>query len=138
MDTEMKGARSKATWTLVPVRDRTTKILSSKWVYDLKLDNDGFVVRFKARIVAVGSQQVRGVHYNETYAPVTNFVTIRILIALATMRGHVIGLIDVKNAYLNAALSDVDALYMRQPKGFEQTSATGEMLHCRLDEPCVV
>jgi len=62
MDAELDGVRSKATWVLVDQPDdKRTKILRSKWVYDLKIDNDGYVLRFKARIVAVGTTQVKGI-----------------------------------------------------------------------------
>ena len=135
MDAELNGARSKATWTLTTLQRRTDKVLQSKWVFSLKTDSNGYVTRFKARIVAVGTSQEQGVHYDESYAPVTNFAAMRMLVALAAMNGWKIGLADVKNAYLNTPLSDVaEGLYMTQPQGFEESGPHGEKLYCRLDK----
>ena len=57
MDAEMSGVRSKATWTLMALRSRTEKVLQSKRVDSVKTDAVGNVLKFKARIVAVGSSQ---------------------------------------------------------------------------------
>ena len=113
------------TWTLEPVKDKKTKVLASKWVYDIKTDNEDFVTRFKARLVAKGCAQKAGVHYDETFWPVTNFGTIRILFAVAVLTACFVDILDVKTAYLNAFLAGV-YIFMHQPKGFERNGPNGE------------
>ena len=58
------------------------KALPLKWIYTVKKDLKGNVVRFKARLVAQGFFQIFGVDYTDTYSPVAKFVSIRIILAL--------------------------------------------------------
>ncbi|GJR56466.1 retrovirus-related pol polyprotein from transposon TNT 1-94 [Tanacetum coccineum] len=56
-------------WELVP-HPKSTTIIGTKWVYRNKLDENGIVSRNKARLVAQGYNQQKGINYDETYAPV--------------------------------------------------------------------
>jgi hypothetical protein len=78
------------------------------------------VVRFKARLVAKGFAQKQGVDYNETFASVVKFTSIRMVLALATLRGHAVYHLDVKTAFLNGELDEV--IYMEQPHEFDDGS----------------
>ena len=60
------------------------KPIGVKWVYRLKRDQTGAVVKHKVRLVAKGYSQKFGINYEEIYAPVARFDSIRILIAVAT------------------------------------------------------
>jgi hypothetical protein len=62
------------TWTLVPC-PAGRKLVDSKWVYKLKRDANGQIVRNKARLVARGCTHEHGVDYHETFAP-----TVRVLL----------------------------------------------------------
>ena len=57
-------------------------VIGTKWVFRNKQDQDGIVVRKKARLVAQGYTQVEGLDFRETYAPVARLEAIRILLAL--------------------------------------------------------
>uniref|UniRef100_H3H946 Reverse transcriptase Ty1/copia-type domain-containing protein n=1 Tax=Phytophthora ramorum TaxID=164328 RepID=H3H946_PHYRM len=57
--------------------------IKTMWVYAAKTDHQGFVIRFKARIVALGNYQRPGVDFRETFAPVARMSTFRLLLALA-------------------------------------------------------
>ena len=57
-------------WALVEKPDNNHNIIGTKWVFPNKQDEDGHVVRNKARLVAQGYTQVEGMDYGETYAPV--------------------------------------------------------------------
>jgi hypothetical protein len=76
-------------------------VIRTKWVFRNNQDQDGIVVRNKARLVAQGYTQVEGIDFGETYAPVARLEVIRILLAYAC--GHNIKLyqMDVKSAFLN-------------------------------------
>jgi len=59
------------------------KIVGCKWVFKTKLDEEGQIERYKARLVAQGFSQIPGVDFNKTFAPVTRHQTFWTLLALA-------------------------------------------------------
>lgn len=59
-----------------------SKILSSKWVFTIKKGLNGEIVKYKARIVAGGHRQRKGIDFKETFAPVAKFASLRILLIL--------------------------------------------------------
>nr|GEY58328.1 retrovirus-related Pol polyprotein from transposon TNT 1-94 [Tanacetum cinerariifolium] len=67
-------------WELVP-QPRNMTIIGTKWVFRNNLDENGVVSRNKARLVAQGYNQLEGINYHETYAPVARLESIRILLA---------------------------------------------------------
>ena len=81
-----------------------------------KQDQDGIVVRNKARLVAQDYTQVEGLDFGETYAPVDRLEAIRILLAYAC--AHIkLYQMDVKSALLNGYINEL--VYIEQPLGFE-------------------
>ena len=69
-------------WELVE-RPKGHNMIGTKWVYRNKQDQDGIVVRNKARLVAQGYTQVENLDFGEIYAPVARLEAIRILLAYA-------------------------------------------------------
>ena len=63
-----------------------------------------------------GYSRRKGIDYDEIYAPVVRFETIRILIALAALKEWKIHHLDVKSAFLNGEINEV--IYVKQPEGF--------------------
>ena len=57
-------------------------MIGTKWVFRNKQDQDGIVIRNKARLVAQGYTQVEGLDFGETYAPVARLEAIRILLPI--------------------------------------------------------
>jgi hypothetical protein len=78
----------------------------------------GEIYKWKARLNLDGSKQVKGVHYNETYAPVASWATIRLVITKALQLGWHTRQVDFVQAY-NQAAATSDRVYMHIPKGFE-------------------
>lgn len=115
-------------WTYRLTRlPRGAKLTKADFVFTLKRDAAGNIVRYKARWVAKGYSMMKGVDYHETWAPVPSMATVRMLFAVAAARDLEIHQLDVRTAYLNA---DIDTeLYLEQPKGFEQG---GPEMVCRV------
>ena len=92
-------------------------MIGTKWVFRNKLDEEGKVVRNKARLVAQGYNQEEGIDYEETFAPVARIEAIRILLAFASSMHIKLYQMDVKCAFLNGLLKE--EVYVEQPPGFE-------------------
>jgi len=82
MDEEMATLDANATWKLVALPE-DKKIIGCKWVYKVKHNADGFVNKYKTRLIAKGYAQTYGINYEETYSPVAKMTTIRVIIAMA-------------------------------------------------------
>lgn len=116
MEEELKSIEDNRTWELVDIPKGRTAI-GSKWVFKLKLDEEGKILRRKARLVAQGFSQKYGVDYDEVFAPVVRSSTFRLLLSVAGVRGYYVKHYDIKTAFLNGSLDE--EIYMKQPKGFE-------------------
>jgi hypothetical protein len=86
MHEELENFERNQVWTLVdPSRD--VNVIGTKCVFKNKQGDDGEVVRNKARLVAQGYSQVKGLDFGKTFAPIARFEAIRILLAFATSKG---------------------------------------------------
>ena len=92
-------------------------MIGTKWVFQNKQDQDGIVVRNKARLVAQGYTQVECLDFGETYAPVARLETIRILLAYACAHNIKLYQMDLKSAFLNGYNNE--EVYVEQPLSFE-------------------
>ena len=97
-------------------------------MYKVKVDGDGHIERYKARLVAQGFSQVRGADYNETFSPVVRMESVRTVVGLTVRNGVSLHQLDVTTAFLNGKLKEV--VYIRQPEGF--VAEGQEHLVCRL------
>jgi hypothetical protein len=79
MDEEMATLNVNSTWELV-VLPKDMKAIGCKWVYKIKHNANGPVIKYKARLVAKGYAQTYGLDYEETYNLVAKMTTIRIII----------------------------------------------------------
>ncbi|GJT15111.1 retrovirus-related pol polyprotein from transposon TNT 1-94 [Tanacetum coccineum] len=102
-------------WELVPQPD-CVMIIVLKWIYKVKLDEYGDVLKNKARLVAKGYRQEEGINFKESFAPIAHIEAIRIFIANATSKNMTIYQMDVKTAFLNDKLKE--EVYVCQPEGF--------------------
>ena len=92
-------------------------VIETKWVFRNKQDQDGIIVRNKARLVAQGYTQVEGLNFGETYASVAWLEAIRILLAYACAHNIKLYQMDIKSAFLNGYIDE--EVYVEQPPGFE-------------------
>ena len=102
-------------WTLVP-RPEGEHIIDTKWIFRNKTDEEDNVIRNKARLVAQGYFQMEEVDYDDTFAPVADMESIRILLTLACHLRFNLYQMDVKTTFLNGLLKE--DVYVAQPKGF--------------------
>jgi hypothetical protein len=103
------------TWDLVNL-PAGHKPIGLKWVYKLKKNAIGVVVKHKARLVAKGYVQREGVDFEKVFAPVARLDSVRLLLALAAHEGWLVHHLDVKSAFLNGDLKE--EVYVMQPPGF--------------------
>ena len=92
------------------------KILTTRWVFDKKVNpQTGEVERFKARIVARGFEQEWGIDYENVFAPVVSYSTLRAFLSVMACDGMKVYQLDVKTAFLNGELNE--EVLVRPPPG---------------------
>lgn len=116
------------TWVLTQLPNGK-KVIGCKWVFQLKNTNVN-KPKYKSRLVAKGYTQSFGEDYDETFAPVGKFVTLRTVLAVSAVRKYIVKHLDVKSAFLNGNIQE--EIYMEQPQGFIQKG--NEQLVCRLQK----
>jgi hypothetical protein len=97
-------------------------------VFKIKQGANGEVERYKAKLVARGFTRTYRMDYNETFALVAKFTSIRCILALAALEDMEIHQMDVKIAFFNG--EPKEEIYMEQPQGFVHQG--GEHLLCKL------
>jgi hypothetical protein len=115
MTEEYQSILKNDVWDIVP-RPEGKSVVTSKWIYKIKHAADGSIEKYKARFVARGFSQVEGVDYDETFAPVARYTSIRSIIALAASMGWKLHQMDVKTTFLNGEIEE--EVYIEQPEGF--------------------
>ncbi|CAI7848712.1 unnamed protein product [Closterium sp. NIES-54] len=116
MEEEIRSLVSMGTWELVE-RPRGVNIMKNRWVLTTKYRLDDTVEREKARLVVKGFTQVCGAGYDETFLPVSSYVTLRIFLSIVAVFDLNLMQLDMKNAFLQSKLDRV--LYMYQPDYFD-------------------
>jgi hypothetical protein len=127
MAEEHQSIMKNEVWEIVP-RPKEKSVVTSKWVYKIKHAADGSVDKYKARFVARGFSQKEGEDYDETFAPMARYTSIRAIISLAASMGWNLHQMDVKSTFLNGAIEE--EVYIEQPQGFEVHSRDTHV--CRL------
>ncbi|GJZ56453.1 retrovirus-related pol polyprotein from transposon TNT 1-94 [Tanacetum coccineum] len=102
-------------WELVPRPDKVM-VITLKWIYKVKLDELGGILKNKARLVARGYRQEEGIDFEESFAPVARLEAVRIFLAFAAHMNMIVYQMDVKTAFLNGILRE--EVYVSQPDGF--------------------
>ena len=92
-------------WDIVP-RPEGKPVVSSKWIYKIKHYADGRIEKYKARFVARGFSQTKGVDYEDNFALVARYSTIRAIIATTAMMGWKLHQMDVKTTFLNGEIEE--------------------------------
>ncbi|GJT08484.1 retrovirus-related pol polyprotein from transposon TNT 1-94 [Tanacetum coccineum] len=115
MQEELNEFERLEVWELVPRLDKVM-VITLKWIYKVKLDELGGILKNKARLVAHGYRQEDGIDFEESFALVARLDAIRIFLAFAAYMNMIVYQMDVKTAFLNGILRE--EVYVRQPDGF--------------------
>jgi hypothetical protein len=105
MDEEMATLDANATWELVAL-PKDKKTIGCEWVYKVKHNANGFVSRYKARLVATCYVQTYGIDYEKTYSLVAKMITGKAIIVMAATKGWSLHQMDVKNDFLHGDLQE--------------------------------
>ena len=103
-------------WEIIP-RPKNVYVISTKWIFKNKTDEDGEIIQNKSWLVAQGYTKVEGVDFDESFAPMARLEYIRILMSIACNMNFKLYQMDVKCAFLNGYLNE--EVFVEQPKGFE-------------------
>nr|GEW88450.1 integrase, catalytic region, zinc finger, CCHC-type, peptidase aspartic, catalytic [Tanacetum cinerariifolium] len=115
MQEELNEFERLEVWELVP-RPNKVMVITLKWIYKVKLDELGGILKNKARLVARGYRQEDGIDFEKTFASVTRLEAIRIFLVFAAHINMVVYQMDVNTTFLNGNLWE--DVYVSQPDGF--------------------
>jgi len=114
MDDELKLLRENDVWDVIP-EPVGSKIVASRWVSKAKGNAQGQAEHYKARLVAKGFSQILGQDYDEIFAPVVRYDSLKLLMAISACKGWRPRQLDVKTAFLYGILKE--EVYMDLPEG---------------------
>jgi len=127
MQLELESVEKNRTWELVdPLAGHLP--ITLKWVFKLKKDEKGTVIKHKVRLVARGFVQKEGINYDDAFAPVARMESVRVL-ALAAQEGWGVHHMDVNPTFLNEDLKE--EVYVRQPPSFTIPGEEGKVYRLR-------
>jgi hypothetical protein len=93
-------------------------VVSSRWIFKIKHAADGSIEKYKERFVSRGlSKKKEGIDYEETFAPVERYTSIRTIIILVAKMKWKLHQMDVNTSFLNGIIEE--EVYREQPQGFE-------------------
>jgi hypothetical protein len=117
-------------WEVVE-RESWMNVIPSTWAFKCKRFPDGLVRKLKARFCARGDRQIEGVDFFETYAPVVNWQTVRLMLVMSLLMGLSTRQVDYTAAFVHADIdkdpnwenmSDEErkrsGVYIDMPRGF--------------------
>ncbi|PSC73936.1 Gag-Pol poly [Micractinium conductrix] len=128
MDDEMASLIANDTWTLYEP-PHGTKPIPAKWVCKIKRDSNGNIERYKARLVVQGFRQREGIDYDEVFAPVSKYSTLRTVLSTAAAQDLDLHQLDIKTAFLNGTIDE--EVYVSPPPGYTLGKPT---LCCKLNK----
>ncbi|GJR67469.1 retrovirus-related pol polyprotein from transposon TNT 1-94 [Tanacetum coccineum] len=105
MQEELNEFEHLKVWELIPQPDKVL-VITLKWIYKVKLDELGDILKNKARLVARGYRQEEGIDFEESFALVARLKAIKIFLAFAAHMNMFVYQMDVRNAILNGNLRE--------------------------------
>jgi len=125
MDEEIKVIDHNNTWELTKL-PKGSQLIGVMWVFKKKMNTQGDIERYKARLIVIGYKQKEGINYDEVFAPVVRMETIQLHISQAAQFKWSIFQIDVKSAFLNGVLEE--KVYIEQPPEYMKIEKVKKVL----------
>ncbi|MBW0540467.1 hypothetical protein O181_080182 [Austropuccinia psidii MF-1] len=116
MEEELEAMSKMEVWEEVSGHQHQ-HVLGTRWVFATKRNQENEVTRHKARIVVQGHRQIRGLEFEETFAPTPTFTSLRCLFAVASALQWEVGTFDVTTAYLHSNIEE--SIYIKPPPGLQ-------------------
>ena len=111
---EIAALKSKGTWTEVPYSSiKNVSTVPTTWVFKYKFDDQGFLIKYKARLCARGDLQKTD---RDTYAATLAARVFRVLMALLCAFDLETRRYDAINAFVNSEIDE--PVYLRPPAGW--------------------
>jgi len=121
MHDELTALEGLDPWEEVPRSEAAGKaILDSLWTFKRKRYPDGSVRKLKARWCVRGDQQIEGIDFFDTYAPVVAWTTVHLLLTLSVSLGLATKQVDYTLAFCQADLAHDEEIYVEMPKMFQR------------------
>ena len=122
---EFKTMHDHKVWNLIDRRQIPTgrKTIKCRWIFEIKRSGV-----FRARLVACGYSQDAGIDFTESFSPVMNDVTMRLLITTEIVNKYTSRIVDIKRAFLHGVLEENERVYMNCPEGLEHDDGQAVML----------
>ena len=123
MDKEIEELESRQAFTLVPRSEPKSKgkqIVKSTWAFRVKRKPDGSFSRRKSRLCVRGDTQRENFSTNETFAPVVDWSTVRMLFTFGVTHNWKTASIDFANAFTQAKLPE--PIYLELPPGYQRAN----------------
>ena len=128
MEEEISAILKNKTWTVVKPQGNI-RTIGVRWVFRVKKDSEGRILRHKARLVVKGYAQREGIDFGEIFSPVARMEFIQILIAIDAQEEWELHHLDVNTAFLNGEIKE--DIYISQPEGFEIKGKEDHILKLR-------
>ncbi|GJU42847.1 retrovirus-related pol polyprotein from transposon TNT 1-94 [Tanacetum coccineum] len=130
MQEELNEYECLEVWELVPRLDKVM-VITLKWIYKVKLDELGGILKNKARLVTCSYRQEEGIDFEKSFVLVAQLDVIRIFLAYAAHMNMIVYQMDVKTAFLNGILRE--EVYVNQPDEFvDQDNLNHETVESQL------
>lgn len=126
MRDEIDSIKAHGVWSLVePPKDR--RPLTCRWVYKIKTTAENKIDRFRSRLVVRGFNAVEGLDFQELFAPVARYDTLRLVLAICAAKYLRMRQFDIKTAFLYGDLEE--EIFINQPEGFTDGTNKVCLLH---------
>jgi hypothetical protein len=121
---ELESIKENNTWSLTDL-PKGHKQIGLKWVFKLKYDEHGEILKYKDQLVARGFVQKQGIDFEEVFTPGARMESVRVILCLVAHYSWTVHHMDVKSAFLNGDLTG--EVYVSQPPGFIKRGQEGKV-----------